>query len=90
MKAIENTNEGLFQQWIKELNNFQQEVLSVNIALNNEQLLSEEKVCKLLGVCDRTMRRYRQQHLIHYVKISKQIYYLKFVLINDLLVLSKT
>lgn len=90
MKAIENTNESLFQQWIKELNNFQEGVVSINIALNNEQLLSEDKVCKLLGVCNRTMRRYRQNHLLHYIKISKQIYYLKFVLINDLIALCKT
>lgn len=85
MKTIDKFSEFQLSEWIEELQCIQREFKDTHVLLHEKQLVSEQEACRLLSISERTMRRYRKNHFLHYIKINKQIYYLKFLLLSDLL-----
>ena len=43
--------------------------------LDGDRLLDNQDMCLLLGVCKRTMARYRQKKLVAFYKIDRKIFY---------------
>lgn len=43
--------------------------------LDGDKLLDNQDMCFLLGVCKRTMARYRQKKLVAFYKIDRKIFY---------------
>ncbi len=43
--------------------------------LGGDTLLDNQDMCRLLGVCKRTIARYRQKKLVSYYKIDGKVYY---------------
>ena len=54
------------------------------VPLTKENILTERQVCELLGVTDRTLRKYREKRFIGFIKLSGRILYLKHLLYLDL------
>lgn len=76
------------QDWLAELEECQHQLLHAEIQLDRTHLLPETEVCKLLGVTERTMRRYRKKKYLRYIKLDGRIFYLKVLLYIDLVLRS--
>lgn len=85
MKNLSTFSEAQLLQLQDEIEELREQLSTSDLILSKGQVMSEQQVCALLGVTCRTMQRYRNAHLLHYIKLHKQIYYIKILLILDLL-----
>lgn len=68
----------------RELSLLKENLQRAIVPLTKENILTERQVCELLGVTDRTLRKYREKQYIGFIKLSGRILYLKHLLYLDL------
>ena len=81
MKTKSQFSEAEIMEWIA----MRKDLENVINPFTKENLMTESEVCTIMGVTDRTMRKYRKMHYIGFIKISGQIFYFKNLLYKDLL-----
>lgn len=79
MKSYEKFNEHQLQYWQEELSRLKADP-SFAVQKFKDMLITERQTSDLLGVTERTMRRYRKNDLLPYAKIGGRIFYLKNLL----------
>ncbi|WHF51446.1 hypothetical protein QGN23_13620 [Chryseobacterium gotjawalense] len=87
MKSFNFITDGDFLEWYQEVSRVHKELAEGTIPLTKENILMEHEVCELLGVTARTLRKYRQQKYLGFVKMEGLIFYLKPLLYLDLFLL---
>ena len=87
MKNIHFVTEAQFLEWYQEVARVHKEMAQGIIPLTKENILMEQEVCELLGVTSRTLRKYRQQQYLGFIKMEGLIFYLKPLLYMDLFLL---
>lgn len=75
-------------EWMKEIEEFNTSLLSMEVPPVHDLLIPEYEVCEILKVTSRTMRKYRMKKYLRYVKIEGRIYYIKLLLYLDLILLA--
>ena len=88
MKQFLLFSESQINEWILNLRQTIENILSNGIQLDRTMLMTEKEVAQLLRVSERTMRTYRTQKYFHHIKIEGNVYYLTLILFLDLIVLS--
>ena len=88
MKQFLLFSERQINEWILNLRQTIENILSNGIQLDRTMLMTEKEVAQLLRVSERTMRTYRTQKYFHHIKIEGNVYYLTLILFLDLIVLS--
>lgn len=68
----------------RELRVLEEDLRRAIVPLTKENILTERQVCELLGVTDRTLRKYREKRYIGCIKLSGRILFLKHLLYLDL------
>ena len=84
MKTMNSWSEAQLLAWQEEMTTTCLQLREAIIPLTKDDVLTESEVCTLLGVTDRTLRKYRQRHYIGFVKMSGRIFYFKHLLYADL------
>lgn len=87
MKNTHFATESQFLEWYQEVARVHKELAQGIIPLTKENILMEQEVCELLGVTSRTLRKYRQQQYLGFIKMEGLIFYLKPLLYMDLFLL---
>lgn len=57
----------------------------VEFALNNDEIMTDQEVLKLLNISKRTLYTWRKNGFISFFKIRSRYYYLKTLLLIDFL-----
>ena len=87
MKNFNFITEAQFMDWYQEIARLHKELAQGIVPLTKENIMMESEVCDLLGVTTRTLRKYRQQRYIGFIKMEGLIFYLKPLLYIDLFLL---
>ncbi|MBN9312048.1 MAG: hypothetical protein BGO40_07365 [Chryseobacterium sp. 39-10] len=80
-----NLSMNALEQWRHEQRELHRQLLKGNFVLDETMIVHESTLAKLLGVGEHTMRNYRAQHLLHYIKLRSQVFYIKPLVFLDLL-----
>lgn len=85
MNNLMKFSEAQLGAWNDEIIMLQNQLLQRDVPLTKEQFLTEQEVCQLLSISDRTMRRYRNESFLHCMKFKGRVLFLKIVFLQDLL-----
>ena len=84
MKTPPLLSEAQLLQWHEELEAMHKELRNGVVPLTAANVLTEQDVCALLKVTNRTVRKYRKQQFIGYTKMAGTIIYFRNLLYLDL------
>lgn len=84
MEKFSLFSEGHLKEWLAALEDCHDHLLHADIQLDRKHLIPESEICTILGVTERTMRRYRKKKYFRYIKLDGRIYYLRLMLYIDL------
>ena len=87
MRNLNLFTEAQFLDWYQEVAMVHRNMMQAIVPLTKENILTEEEVCELLGVTDRTLRTYRQKQYIGFAKLAGRIIYIRNLLYLDLLMM---
>ena len=82
-------NPYLIHSWFSQIEDLRKEMLSMDFILDRDQIYTEEEVCRMLQVTPRTLRSYRKNNKLHYIRLGGRIYYSKLLLHIDILLESE-
>lgn len=85
MKLYDNISGALLMQMNKEVKMMRKGIIPDFGTLTKEHFYTENEMCEMLGVTHRTLRTYRKNNLLGYIKIAGRILYLKYLFALDLL-----
>lgn len=88
MKQFSLFSESQIKEWILDLKQLIDNLLTYGIQLDRTMLMTEKEVAELLRVSERTMRTYRHQNYFHHIKLEGNVYYLTIIFFLDLIVLN--
>ena len=84
MNAVLKLSEFKLREWIEDIKLQYQKMNAADAPLLKEQMLTEQEVCAILSVSDRTMRAYRQRGYFHFMKLYGNIYYIRWIFLLDM------
>lgn len=73
------------ESWLQQAAEDYKKASNLEFPFSRETVLTDQDVMKILGVCEKTIRKYRREHYIHSVELSKKHYYLRPLLFMDFL-----
>lgn len=88
MKKFSHYSESQIREWYLELKKMYREMMVLELPFDRNHILPEEFVAEVLGVSVRTMRNYRAQKHLLFLKLDGRIYYIKPLLYAELILLS--